>query len=166
VWSSQDRFLSPENLRTENRRLVIYVENQTVVKWAIPLDEIVKDDPPVFVSVPRDPETWIEESPAVSIFALSQMLLNVKFSGSIKYSANGQATDTSLAAIGQSYERLGFPDLNWPSSPTRIYGDRDLVIETNGETWIWVSGRAAATFRHAVDLIADTGVIWEEITEH
>lgn len=63
-----------------------------------------------------------------------------------------------------TYARLGFPDLNWPPGPTRIYGDRDLVIETNGETWIWVSGRSPATFRYAVDLIANSGVTWEQIT--
>ena len=166
VWSCQDRFLPPDQLRMENHKLVIYVENQGVVSWAVQLDDLASDDPPVFVTDPRDSETWIEESRAISIFALSQMLLGVKFSESTRYAANGQATDASLAVIARSYERLCFPDLNWPPSPTRIYGGLDLVLETDGDTWIWVSGRSSATFRNAVDLIARTGVRWEQVTEH
>jgi hypothetical protein len=165
VWSCQDHFLLPETLRAENQKLVIYVENQGVVRWAVQLDDIANDDPPVFVTDLCDPEIWIEECSAVSIFALSQMLLSVKFSESTRYSANGQATNASLAAIAQSYERLALPDLNWPPGPTRIYGGQDLVIETDGETWIWVSGRSFVTFRNAVDLIARTGVTWEQVRE-
>lgn len=165
VWSRQDHFLSPEELRIEDKRLVIYVENQSVVNWAIPLEDISHDDPPVFVSDPQDSEDWIEESPAVSMFALSQMLLNVKFAESTRYSANGEATRGSLIRVRRNYERLGFPDLNWPPGPTRIFGGQDLVIETNGESWIWVSGRSSATFSDAVDLIARTGVTWTHITE-
>src|SRR6185436_11498175 len=126
----------------ESHRLVIYVEIQGVVRWTVHLDELADDDPPVFVTDPCDSESWIEESSAVSIFALSQMLLGVKFSGSTRCSANGQANDSSLPAIAQNYERLGLPDLNWPPGPTRIYGGRDLVIETDGDTWIWVSARS------------------------
>ncbi len=165
VWSHQDHFLSPEDLRIEDERLVIYVENQSVVRWTISLEDIASDDPPVFVSDPEDSETWIEESPAVSMFPLSQMLLNVKFSESTSYSANGEATRGSLIAIKRNYQRLGFPDLNWPGA-TRFYGGQDLLIETNGDTWIWVSGKSSATFSDAVDLIARTGVEWTQITEH
>lgn len=165
VWSHQDHFLSPEELRIEDERLVIYVENQSVVSWAIPLEDMTHDDPPVFVSDPQDSEDWIEESPAVSMFALSQMLLNVKFAESTLYSANGEATRGSMIAIRRNYERLGLPDLNWPPGPTRIYGGQDLVIETNGESWIWVSGRSFATFSDAVDRIARAGVMWTQITE-
>ncbi|HWE97228.1 MAG TPA: hypothetical protein VG269_24930 [Tepidisphaeraceae bacterium] len=165
VWSCQDRFLPPDKLRAEDNRLVIYVENQGVVKWAIQLQDLADDDPPVFVTDPQDSADWIEESPAVSAFALSQMLLGAKFSESTTYSANGQATNASLAAVARSYVRLGFPDLKWPLGPTRIYGGRDLVIETEGENWIWVSGKSSATFRDAVDLIGRTGVLWEQVTE-
>jgi len=164
VWSRQDEFLSPQELRIEDERLVIYVENQSVVSWAIPLEDISHDDPPVFLSDPQDSETWLEESPAVSMFALSQMLLNVKFSESTSYCANGEATRGSLIRIRRNYERLGFPDLNWPPGPTRFYGGQDLVIEANGDTWIWVSGKSSAAFSDAVDLIARAGVTWTHNT--
>lgn len=166
VWSRQDHFLSPQELRIEDERLVIYVENQSVVNWAIPLEDMTHDDPPVFVSDPQDSEEWIEESPAVSMFALSQMLLNVKFAESTPCSANGEATRGSLIAIRRNYQTLGFPDLNWPPGPTRIYGGQDLVIETNGESWIWVSGKSTATFSDAVDRMARAGVTWTQIIEN
>jgi hypothetical protein len=162
VWSCPDRFLAPEELRIENEKLVIYIEAQAVVKWAIPLDVLARDDPPVFVSDQCDSKKWIEDTPAISVFALSQMLLSVKFSAFTHYSANGQATDESLAAITQQYQKLDFPGLNWPPYPTRFYGDSDLVIETDGDTWMWVSGRSALTFRPATELISRSGVRWEK----
>jgi hypothetical protein len=163
VWSCQDHFLEPEKLRTENDKLIICIENQAAVKWAIPLKSLTLDDPPVVVSDQRDPEHWIEETPSVSVFALSQLLLDAKFSDSATFSANGQATDESLVAIARSYQKLDFPDLSWPPHPTRLYGGSDLLIETDAETWVWVSGRRLTTFRPAVDLIADHGVIWEQL---
>jgi hypothetical protein len=163
VWSRQDWFLTPEKLRIMDEELVIYIENQAVVRWGVRLDDLTHDDPPVYVTDRHDTET-VEECPAISIFALAQMLLISKFSGS-RFSANGQATKSSLTAIARKYERLEIPDLNWPKRPTRFYGGRDLVIETNGEDWIWVSGRQSATFREALDLIASTGVTWNHIAE-
>lgn len=165
VWSRQDRFLTPPKLRIEDERLIIYVENQSVVKWGIPLEMMGGDDAPVYVSDPEDPDEWIEETPGISVFALSQMLLAVKFSEKTFYSANGQATDGALAAIAKEYERLDFPDLRWPLYPTRFFGGQDLLIETDAQTWIWISGRSTSSFQTAVELIAGSGVCFEQITE-
>src|SRR5579871_6848106 len=86
VWSRQDHFILPERLAIKNEKLVIYRENQSVVRWAIPVDRLVDDDPPVLVSDPRNPENWMEECPDISTFALSQMLRNTKFSEATTYS--------------------------------------------------------------------------------
>lgn len=47
VWSSQDHFLEPEELHIESDKLIICIENQAVVRWAIPLKALAHDDPPV-----------------------------------------------------------------------------------------------------------------------
>jgi hypothetical protein len=163
VWSCQDHFLEPEALRIEDDKLIICVENQSVVKWAVPLNTFHHEDPPVIVSDQREPKHWIEETPSVSVFALSQMLLDVKFSDSTTYSANGEATDESIAAITRTYQKLDIPDLNWPPYPTRFYGGPDLLIETDSETWIWVSSRSLKPFHSTIELIAGSGVIWNQV---
>ena len=40
VWSRQDDFLPPDQLRMHNDALIFYVENQGVVQWGIPADEL------------------------------------------------------------------------------------------------------------------------------
>jgi hypothetical protein len=165
VWSCQDHFLQPEELRIENNKLIICIENQAVVRWAIPLDALLDDDPPVFVSNQSDATDWLEEASRFSTFILALMLFDVKFSHPSRFCANGQATEESLVAIARTYQKLDFPDLNWPAHPTRIYGGSDLVVETNGETWIWVTARSKAFFCPAIDLIASTGVTWEHVTD-
>jgi hypothetical protein len=166
VWSCQDQFLEPEAIRIEGEKLIIYVENQSVVKWGISLDALrLREDPAVYVSDQNDPEEWFEEAPSVSIFALSQMLLGVKFSDSTTFTANGEATDKGLAVISRNYERLDFPDLHWPPYPSRFYGGHDLLIETEADSWIWVSARNQDSFRLAVECVSSAGVEWTERTE-
>jgi hypothetical protein len=163
VWPRQDHFLEPEQLRIARDKLVICVENQGVVQWAIPLDCLSRDDPPVLVSDQCDSNQWIEETSNISLFALAQMVVDVKFSDSTTFSADGQATDASLAAISRSYRRLDFPDLNWPPHPTRLYGGPDLIIQTNAETWIWISSKSPTSFQAAIRLLSGSGVVWEQI---
>jgi hypothetical protein len=151
-------------LRVKDDKLVVLVENQGVVRWGIELHRLADEDPPVLVTDPTDSDLWVEETPSVSVFALSQALLNAKFSGATVFCANGQATDEAVALIERSYARLDFPDLHWPPHPTRVYGGSDVIIETEAGTWIWVSGRSASTFGAAIDLIAGAGVQWEQVT--
>jgi hypothetical protein len=163
VWSVQDHFLGPEGLRVEDDKLIVCVENQNAVRWGIPLYRLPEEDPPVFVSDPTDFEDWIEETPSMSVFALSQAMLNAKFSAATALCANGHATDRAVSVIERHYARLDFPDLHWPPYPTRVYGGADLIVETEADTWIWVSGRSPATFRNAVELLAEAGVEWEQV---
>lgn len=163
VWCCQDHFLAPEELRIEDDNLILCVEAQAVVKWGIPLSSLRQDDPPVFVSDQCDRRQWIEETPTVSVFALAQMLLDTKFCEATRYTANGQANDEALAAVVRRYQRLDFPDLHWPPHPTRLYGGCDLIIETDAETWFWVSARSPATFRSAIELIESQGAVWEQV---
>lgn len=158
VWCVQDRWLRPGELHVESGHLILGVENQGVVIWGIPLGAVNDADSAVFVTDPANGTAWIEEVSAVSVFALTQMLLNVKFAALSMYAANGQATDESLKVIASNYQRLDFPDLHWPPSPTRLYGRGDVLIETEAETWVWVSARTEASFRSAVELIEGHGV--------
>src|SRR5690349_20206525 len=49
IWSRQDHFLFPSELRVRDDTLVFYVENQAVVEWGIALSSLEEADPPVVV---------------------------------------------------------------------------------------------------------------------
>ena len=163
VWSRQDHFHEPEELRVKRDKLIICTENQSVVEWSVSKERLQEPDPPVLITEYGSTQST-EEAPSVSAFALAKMLLDAKFYDSTSLAANGQATDESLETIARNYLRLDFPDFNWPAKPTRIYGGDGLIIEIDGETWIWVTGRSRSTFCPAIETVAGTGVEWERVS--
>src|SRR4051812_42311075 len=58
IWSRQDAFLRPDELRVEDDRLIVYVENQAVVRWGIRIADGPFEDPPVSVSSVDEPGVW------------------------------------------------------------------------------------------------------------
>lgn len=162
VWSVQDSLFTPRELRLDRDVLLFAAENRGVVGWGIRLEDLGADDPPVVVSDHKGGHTWFIESPTTSGFALQFAVLNVKRSPGARYSANGQAVIDALLAIDDSYPRLPFPELHWPSWPTRLYGDDDIVIETQAETWIWASARSREALSRVDALVRRAGMnAWE-----
>jgi len=41
----------------------------------------------------------------------------------------------------------------------------DVVVETDADTWIWVSAKSNDTFRAVIDALSNQGVGWEQVTE-
>jgi hypothetical protein len=161
VWALQDELVGPDRLDVDDDVLVFAVENQGVVQWGLRVDE--GDDPPVMVS---EEEGWVVESPTTSAFALHFALLNVKWSKAVAYRANGQAPDEALAAIAERLPRLPFQELHWPAWPTRFFGTDDVLVETNGDSWIWVSARTAEALREVDRIVRDAGMAeWETYEE-
>lgn len=163
VWSLQDRLLSPDQWYVESGVLVFVVENQGVVRWGIRVSDTATDDPAVMVSDPDGGQEWLLAGATTSAFAIQFAVLNAKWSDAIAHRANGAGSDELFAAIAERYPRLPFPDLNWPTSPTRLYGHDDLILENSADTWLWVSARTDAALDEIADLARATGAAWEDM---
>lgn len=166
VWSVQDRFLDPHRLETQGSYLVFYVENQAVVQWGIQLEEAVQEDPPVWIE--RTEGQWTPESPTVSQFALGMLASCLKFS-SVEYLANGDAPPEILNVVRKHYPRLGMPNWTWPANPTQFFGNRNLVVEVNGDEaedyiWLWISARTESAFEGFLKLVAPLKTDWDRPT--
>jgi hypothetical protein len=161
VWSLQDTFLM-RPLQIDRDVVVVGVENQAVVRWGIRLEDLSADDPPIVVSDPDGATSWLVESPTTSAFAIQLAFLNVKWSRAVSYRANGQGTDEALVAIDRGYPRLPCGDIHWPAWPTRMYSRDDIVIETNGDTWIWASARSPEALTELDAVVREAGMQqWE-----
>jgi hypothetical protein len=161
VWSHQDKLLMPSEWCVEDGGLTFYEENQSVVYWSIWLDEPPMDDPPVILSE-SFATAWSVEGESMSAFALQLAVQNVKWSESLVACAMvGQAPAAALAVVEGLYQRLPFPDMHWPSFPTRFYGNPELIVETNGSDGIAVSARSREAFDELDALLEDAGVMWD-----
>lgn len=164
VWSQQDEFLSPEECQLVNGALVFYVENQSVVRWGIPLQTLAHNDPPVVVESADSPVRWIDENATTSEFALQMLVFSSKWSDGNRYWANGAADGKAVRLIEDNYARFAFPEWHWPDHPTNTYGTDDLIIETNGggeHVWLWVWSRLEEEFRQFDRLMSNAVTRWE-----
>jgi hypothetical protein len=164
VWSLQDDFLSPSELVVEHGALVFCRENQGVVQWGIGLDELSSDDPAVLLSWSPGRD-WTVEAESTSGFALQLVALNAKFSSMPFHLANGEATEEACRAVENALPRLPLPDLHWPAAPTRFYGDGDLLVENEADTWLWVTARSRHAFERIQSIADTTGLTWEALNE-
>lgn len=164
VWSQQDELLLPSKCYVVGEVLVVYVENQSVVRWAIPLSGQSDDDPPVVVESVDASEHWFDDYASLSEFALQMLVFSGKWSDANRFSAAGAADEAVLRQITNNYPRLDFPDWHWPDFPTRTYGNDDILIETNGDgesAWLWVWSRSEGEFRQLDRLVRSVGVRWQ-----
>jgi hypothetical protein len=163
VWNVQDQFLPPDELSIHDGRVVVYRENQNVVRWFIRASDLDAPDPPINVSDVDDDRSFHSAATAISEFAVQMLLLNAKFSRRALFRANGQVTSAALDAILEDLNRLPFPDLHWPPFPTRLYGNSDVLAELQAFTWLWITARDARCFDHLMRLGEEAGVAWEVV---
>jgi hypothetical protein len=158
VWSVQDQLVLIDELCIEGDRLILFRENQGVVQWGIQSSSLHLPDPPVTVSDPSDPGVRHIAAQSVSEFALQMLALNAKFASHPLPRANGQIIDDAIVAFEERFQRLPIPNLHWPPFPTRFYGDENLVIEIQADTWIWITALDSNAFAIATRLATDFGV--------
>jgi hypothetical protein len=89
------------------------------------------------------------------------LAMNAKFSSANLCRANGEISDAAIATLEKQLPRLPFQELHWPCYPTVLYGDNRVVVEVDGETWVWVTARDADAFRTIAGRLEDAGVQWE-----
>lgn len=132
-----------------------------MVYWGIERDALGLDDPPVVLLDSSRHAGWRREAETTSGFALQCVALNAKFSGAPFHFANGAATEVALRAIEDALPRLPLAELSWPTEATRFHGHEDVIVECDGDEWLCVTARTAASFAVVEDIARATGVEWE-----
>ncbi|HEY9617892.1 MAG TPA: hypothetical protein V6C64_13695 [Microcoleaceae cyanobacterium] len=183
IWSRQDEFIIPgdlahyrnslseSHLNAQERQscqaaLVFYVENQGCQLWAIKLDVITMNDPPVVIN----PGDWSINSQTVSEFALQRFAGEIKWSEPVRW-IHGIAEPALLTRIQENVPKLGLAEW-WYWGKAYFYGFRDLVIEVVEESAsdvrIFVSARTEAAFETFTQLISAANFYceasWEDCT--
>ncbi|MEO1529476.1 MAG: hypothetical protein AAFX06_28980 [Planctomycetota bacterium] len=142
IWSCQDEFLSPDRLYVENDGLIFFVENQGVVKWAIPISAIGNEDPPVVVESVDNAGVWIPQSDTLSEFAFHMFAYTLAFTDSGDSWIYGHAKPPLVAALETRFPALTFPATWWTG--TRLLGHADLVVAIDGSNYIHASALSDA----------------------
>ncbi|UBF28579.1 hypothetical protein K9N68_12290 [Kovacikia minuta CCNUW1] len=165
VWSRQDELIVPGELvhyrnsllNTQERQsyqdaLIFYVENQACQLWAIKLEALAMDDPPVVIN----PGKWIVNSQTTSEFVLQVFASGIKWSNPLQW-IHGVAEPALLACVEENFPKLGLAEW-WYWGRGTFYGFRDIVIEVVRESTrdvrIFVSARAEAAFEGFMQFIS------------
>jgi hypothetical protein len=162
IWCRQDVLFSRHYYQRDERYLIIGVENQACALWGVRRDDLVLDDPPIYVDEAAN-GNWLLENATTSEFAVTWLASSIKWSYHNRRWANGPASDSALRTVTSHYPRLGLPDWRWPAFPTRFYGTADLLLEVHGEEsdlWFWLVTRTDEAFRQFQSLVAGQ-VQWE-----
>ncbi|MCO5997638.1 hypothetical protein [Actinoallomurus rhizosphaericola] len=149
LTSSQDTLLGPERLHLDEtgRALVFRVENQSVVRWAIAVDDLQMADPPVIFQsdVPCSaPEPW---RPFLGRFSLAwiEMVLTEYLLGDHGHYDNRESDTEALETLEHHYTRLAIPDYPmWADPqgpPIRWFWGPDVLIRDDGRAWLWAAAR-------------------------
>ena len=142
VWSRQDEFLPPEQLRIHNDALIFYVENQGVVQWGIPSDDLKSDDPSVVVESVDDASQWIPQTDSVSKFAIYMFGYTLAFADGDSWTY-GYAKPPLVETIVSRLPMLDFPTTWW--TQTRLLGYDDLVVAIDGTNHVHACATSKAS---------------------
>ncbi len=132
---------SAELTAGDDGKLIFYVENQGVCRWAT----TAGDDPPVWIAFDgKDAGTrWTYEVPRLSAFVLQLAIFETAMS-----SEHGRIEMLDReAAIGleQALVELPLPSWSWPWSPSRFFANEHVVALSSQDdpTTFFIAGRDA-----------------------
>ena len=162
LWSVQDTFLPPEELRVRGELLVFYVENQAVWYIGGGLHDLDVDDPPVTIDEWGIGEgTWVL-SPAISLLALQMLAYVVKFARPVKEHLFGLWTDATLRVIREHYSCSALPPMHLFGQETVHYEGPDALIEVSGgDGYLYPTFRSDEARHRFEEIVADTGFEWQ-----
>ena len=178
VWNVQDTLRAPDALRWEADapgKLVIAHENQSVVRWAFDLADWVDvgeglaaapADPPVWVEDAEDTGSWRLEAESFSDWLLQRLALAVKFADVPLWRGNGSWPPAAdLVQLERLCAQLAPPvqwgavrELAWPPQ-TRLWGGDTVLLESNGDTWLWLTARSEAAWHAALAHLRASGLV-------
>jgi hypothetical protein len=163
VWSRRADLRAPPDFRFIRDTLVFYRDEEAGACWGIRRNDLRMEDPPVVIDARRG-EGWMAESKTTSAFAIQMLLWNVKWGGSTAtFAGNGPSGSRVVALIEQAYPALPLPDWNWPLFPTRFFGKDNVLIELDGEEWIWVTAREQWAAVQVMQLLTAAGMQWSKV---
>jgi uncharacterized protein (TIGR02996 family) len=133
IWSHQDHFETLSRLRRDaSSDLVIRHENQGCERWRIRAADMDCDDPPVW-----EVYSGNRVSPTTTAFALLVLVYEAQVSAGVAWLGGSFRPRMS----GQRLSRCDLPDHYWVTTPLRIYEGTDLIVQTHGEGWVYVTPR-------------------------
>jgi uncharacterized protein (TIGR02996 family) len=147
VWSGQDRLLELRYLKLEDHlssrkdALIFYIENQGCEVWGIRKKDLGRDDPPVY--------RFLEParvSPSVSVFAIQVLLYEAKWMG-IHANESFHGNTRAFREIRRKFRRCALPERYWCADPVRVYEGEDIIVEIQGNDWMYVAARTEAAYQ-------------------
>lgn len=159
---AQNSLLRPAELSIVDHHLVFYVESQRVVVWGIPLTSLELSDPPVELDTDylASQHRWVQENTVFSEFMLQMMIHQSLFTGDFR--GNASLDPTVTRRIEATFPRLNLPSWHWPIHLTQFFGDDDVILVTNDESWLWVRAHHQVAFRKLLECL---DIEWEHLSE-
>ncbi len=139
LFRQQNLLLGPGKLYADEHHLVVWHENQSVVRWGIPLARLEEDDPPVEMLGNAD---VTPAGPSFSVFVVQMLLLDlfaISDHGVFAWTPEEDDIETQFPLFVQ---RLPLVQWHWPAFPTRFYASEDVVLVVDGTGHICASARS------------------------
>ncbi|MFD8599331.1 SMI1/KNR4 family protein [Kitasatospora sp. NPDC059646] len=150
LTENQDPLLPPGEVFVHDEFggvLVFRAENQGCAYWGVRLEDLGRDDPPVFV---QSRDGWLPFMDRLSLAALELILSESLFAESRFYNACELPADL-IETLPHRFKRLALPDYPlWTGledSPVRWYSAPGVLLRLDGGeafSWLHVVGRTRA----------------------
>lgn len=168
VRGGLNRLVTLDDLAVEGSHLVIWLENQAVVRWGIPVVEIVRDDPRVDIDLGGHPDypagpAWVPADPTLSEMATRMLVWESTLSA--PFSANGASAPEAAAWIRATMHELPFAPWKWPTLDSRMFADRDVLVSLDSDEWVWVGTMTRDALAERMERLGAKGVQWESWPE-
>lgn len=162
ISAAQNYLLRPSELSIVDHHLVFYVESQRVVGWGIPLTSLERSDPSVELDTGylASQHGWVQENTLFSDFMRQMVIHQSLFTGDFR--GNASLGPTVTRKIEATFPYLNLPSWHWPIYPTQFFGDDDVILVTNDDSWLWIKAHNQVAFRK---LLAQLNIEWEYLSE-
>ena len=147
---TQDYLLEPSRLHLvdANRMLVFRIENQNVTQWAVPVDALDLDDPPVLFRLDElstGDGGWARFMDRLSLACFEMVLSECLFSGANDLCDNRELDEAAVDELERGFGRLALPDYPlWAArdgSPVRWFGSGEVILREDGRQWLWARAK-------------------------
>ena len=138
LTSGQNEFRTPNTFgtRVDGEYVVLYVENQDVCRWGIRRQDLVLEDPPVFLSDDVQ-DVWILETTTLSEFIFQVVVFEASI-GTGTYGWHGLAEvtldDEMIELLQQRFDQLHLSSWHWPAGNSIFCVTDQTIIFYEGVT--------------------------------
>ncbi len=128
VNHTQNNLTKPweEEWQVSDTHMVIYAENQCVCYWGISLEDLEKENPPVYICFEND--EWELESDTVSNFLIAMAHLNGGFGLEHSLEDIYMISEEEANVIREKYIKKCEPLKVWVSEGIEFYGNDNGVV--------------------------------------